>query len=146
MGELLANIAWALCHSTLNAMPKLVFNRNILWSQVCRGLINHPPAQNKQIQKDNEREHSKRREYTYKVGSKVLIKEITFIFKKKTQLLNANNKRGTLTSPISSRGWPWHTYIRSDHSMNGSLTKQVWVIWWNQYTLWGWKEKTIQLH
>merc|ERR1712155_109597 len=59
----------------------------------------------KQIQKDNERENSKRREYTYKVGGKVLIKGDHLHILRKTQLLNnrpfiieeVNEKRGTLT-------------------------------------------------
>ena len=84
-GELLTNNAWALrslTHSTLNATPgQLGFNRDMLfdlkyvadWEAIRQHKM-------KQIQKDNERENSKRREYTYKVGSKVLTKEITFIF------------------------------------------------------------------
>ena len=59
----------------------------------------------KQIQNNNERENSKRREYTYKVGGKILIKGDHLHILRKTQLLNngpfiineVNEKRGTLT-------------------------------------------------
>ena len=109
-GELLANIAWALrslTHSTLNATPgQVVFNRDMLfdlkyvadWEKIRQ-------RKEKQIQKDNERENSKRREYTYKVGGKVLLKRDHLHILRKTQLLNngpfvineVNSKRGTLS-------------------------------------------------
>ena len=59
----------------------------------------------KQVPKDNKRENSRRREYTYKVGGKVLIKGDHLHILRKTQLLNngpfiidvVNGQRGTLT-------------------------------------------------
>ena len=59
----------------------------------------------KQVQKDNMRENSRRRDYTYKVGGKVLIKGDHLHILRKTQLLNngpfiidvVNGQRGTLT-------------------------------------------------
>ena len=109
-GELLANVAWALqslTHSTLNAMPgQLVFNRCILfdlkyvadWNEIRKRKM-------AQVLKDNKRENSKRRDYTYRVGSKVLIKQDHLHILRKTQLLNngpftidqVNSQRGTLT-------------------------------------------------
>ena len=74
-GELLANLSWALhslTHSMLNATPgQLVFNRDMLfdlkyvadWEDIRK-------RKTKQVQKDNMRENSRRREYTYKVGGK----------------------------------------------------------------------------
>ena len=58
-----------------------------------------------QVLKDNQRENSKRREHTYKVGSKVLIKGDHLHILRNTQLLNnghftidqVNSQRGTLT-------------------------------------------------
>ena len=124
-GELLANIAWALrslTHSTLNATPgQLVFNRDMLfdlkyvadWDTIRQRKL-------KQIQKDNERENSKRKEYTYKVGSKVLIKKDHLHILRKTQLLNngpfiideVNNKRGTLTITDINSGTTMTVSIR----------------------------------
>ena len=122
-GDLLANVAWALrslTHSTLNATPgQLVFNRDMLfdmkyvadWEAIRK-------RKEKQIQKDNERENSRRREYTYKVGGKVLIKKDHLHILRKTQLLNngpfiideVNNQRGTLTitDPKSGTSLPIH--------------------------------------
>ena len=58
-----------------------------------------------QMEKDNHRENSKRREFTYKVGSKVLIKRDHLHILRKTELRNrgpyivkeVNNERGTIT-------------------------------------------------
>ena len=91
----------------LNATPgQVIFNCDMLfdlkyvadWGKIRQ-------CKEKQIQKDNERENSKRREYTYKVGGKVLLKRDHLHILRKTQLLNngpfvineVNIKRGTLS-------------------------------------------------
>ena len=116
-GELLANIAWALrllTHSTLNATPgQLVFNRDMLFDlKYVADWETIRSRKMKQVLKDNKRENSRRREYTYKVGGKVLIKGDHLHILRKTQLLNngpfiielVNGQRGTLTiTDINSR-------------------------------------------
>merc|ERR1712155_77877 len=74
----------------------------------------------KQIQKDNERENSKRREYTYKVGGKMLLKRDHLHILRKTQLLNngpfvineVNSKRGTLSITDLDSGMTLNVSIR----------------------------------
>ena len=78
-GELLANIAWvlrSLTHSTLNATPgQLVFNRDMLFDlKYVADWRDIRTRKMKQVLKDNLRENSRRKKYTYKVGGKVLIK------------------------------------------------------------------------
>ena len=91
-GELLANIAWALrslTHSTLNAMPgQVVFNRDMLFNlKYVADWETIRQRKEKKMHKDNDGENSKRREYTYKVGGKVLIKGDHLHILRKTQLL-----------------------------------------------------------
>lgn len=115
-GELLANIAWALrflTHSMLNAMPgQLVFIGNMLFDlKYVVDWEDTRKQKEKQILKDSQRENSKRREYTYKVGGKVPAKGDQHILRK-TQLLNndpfiideVNNQRGTLTIADTKSG------------------------------------------
>ena len=72
-----------------------------------------------QVLKENKRENSKQREYTYNVGGKVLIKQDHLHILCKTRLLNngpftidqVNNQRGTLTI----------TYINSGTAMEVSI-------------------------
>ena len=124
-GELLANIAWALrslTHSTLNATPgQVVFNRDMLFDlKYVADWKDIRQRKEKQIQKDNERENSKRREYTYKVGGKVLLKRDHLHILRKTQLLNngpfvineVNSKRGTLSITNQNLGTIMNISIR----------------------------------
>ena len=124
-GDILANIAWALrtlTHSTLNATPgQLVFSRDMLfdlkyvadWQSICK-------RKEKQVQRDNERENSKRTTYTFKVGGKVLVKGDHLHILRKTQLLNngpfiideVNKERGTLTITDPKTGTSLPIHIR----------------------------------
>ena len=108
--ELLANIAWALrslTHSTLNPMPgQPVFNQDMLFNlKYVADWEDIHKCKMKQVQRNNIRENSRRREYTYKVDGKVLIKGDHLHILRKTQLVNngpfmidqVNSQRGTLT-------------------------------------------------
>ena len=63
-------------HSTLNDIPrKLVFNQDILFYLKYIAYCNEIRRRKmQQVLKDNMRENSRRRDYTYKVGGKVLLK------------------------------------------------------------------------
>ena len=91
----------------MNATPgQLVFNRDMLfdlkyvadWETIRK-------RKYAQTSKDNIRENSKRREYTYKIGSKGLVKKDHLHILRKTELRNGgpfivneyNNERGTIT-------------------------------------------------
>ena len=124
-GDLLTNIAWVLrllTHSMLNATPgQVILNSDMLFDleyvadqgKICQ-------CKEKQIQKDNERENSKRREQTYKVGGKVLLKRDHLHILRKTQLLNngpfvineVNDKRGTLSITDIDSGTTLNVSIR----------------------------------
>lgn len=90
-GDIIANIDWALrslTHSTLNATPaQLFFNRDMLfdlkyvpdWETIRK-------RKYAQMSKDNQKENSKRREFTYRVGSKVVIKRDHLHILRKTKL------------------------------------------------------------
>ena len=87
-------------------MPEYVnFNRDMLfdlkyvvdWEKIRQ-------HKEKQIQKDNERENSKRRHFTYKVGDKVLLKRDHLRILRKSERQNKGpytivqvNKNGTLS-------------------------------------------------
>ena len=122
---ILANVAWALrslTHSTLNATPgQLVFSRDMLfdlkyvadWQSIRK-------RKEQQVRRDNERENSKRTNYSYKVGGKVLVKGDHLHILRKTQLLNngpfiideVNKKRGTLTITDPNTGASLPIHIR----------------------------------
>ena len=124
-GDILANVAWALrslTHSTLNATPgQLVFSRDMLfdlkyvadWQSIRK-------RKEQQVRRDNERENSKRTNYSYKVGGKVLVKGDHLHILRKTQLLNngpfiideVNKERGTLTITDPNTGTSLPIHIR----------------------------------
>lgn len=124
-GDILANVAWAirsLYHSTLHATPgQLVFNRDMLFDlQYTPDWYAIRQRKLKQIQKGNERENSTRREFSYAVGGKVLLKKDHLEILRKTELLNqgpftineVNKKRGTLTITEDSTGTTLTVHIR----------------------------------
>ena len=79
MGDILVELAWTVCslyHRTIDATPgQLVFGRdmifNMLYTPDWKKIREQKRAQEL---KDNERENSKRRDHTYKIGDKVLLK------------------------------------------------------------------------
>ena len=108
-GDILAELAWAvrsLYHRTLDATPgQLVFGRAMLfdmlftpdWDKIRAG-------KRAQVLKDNERENSKRRQFTYKIGDKVLLKRDHLRILCKSERQNKGsyttvqvNKNGTLS-------------------------------------------------
>ena len=125
-GDILANVAWVLClltHCTLNTTPgQLVFSQNMMlfdlkyvadWQSICK-------RKEQLVQRDNERENSKRSNYSFKVGGKVLVKGYRPHILRKTQLLTnepfiineVNKQRGTLTITDPNTGTSLPIHIR----------------------------------
>ena len=108
-GDMLAEIAWAvrsLYHTTLNATPgQLVFNRDMLFDMRFNpDWENIRKRKRAQVLKDNERENSQRKQHTYRVGDKVLLKKDHLKIIRKTEFRNEGpftiqriHENGTLT-------------------------------------------------
>ena len=108
-GDILAKLAWAvrsLYHRTLDATPgQLVFGRDMLFDMLFTPDWNAIRARKRaQVLKDNERENSKRRQFTYKIGDKVLLKRDHLRILRKSDRQNKGshtivlvNKSGTLS-------------------------------------------------
>ena len=108
-GDILAELAWAvrsLYHRTLDATPgQLVFGRDMLFDMLFTPDWNEIRARKRaQVLKDNERENSKRRQFTYKIGDKVLLKRDHLRILRKSERRNKGpytivqvNKNGTLS-------------------------------------------------
>ena len=108
-GDILAELEWAvwsLYHRTLDATPgQLVFGRDMLFDMLFTPDWDKIRARKRaQVLKDNERENSKRRQFTYKIGDKVLLKRDHLRILRKRECRNKGpytivqvNKNGTLS-------------------------------------------------
>ena len=123
-GDILAELAWAvrsLYHRTIDATPgQLVFGRdmifNMLYTPDWEKIRERKRAQEL---KDNERENSKRRDHTYKIGDKVLLKRDYLQIRRKSERKNqgpydvvAVHKNGTLSITNKTSGTTSTIHIR----------------------------------
>ena len=123
-GDILAELAWAvrsLYHRTIDATPgQLVFGRdmifNMLYNPDWKKMRERKRAQEL---KDNERENSKRRDHTYKIGDKVLLKRYYLQIRRKSERKNqgpydvvAVHKNGTLSITNKTSGTTSTIHIR----------------------------------
>ena len=90
---ILSNINWqihSLYHTSLNTTPrKLVSGQDVLFEMRFApdwGRINQQKF--KQVLKDNERENSNRKDHTYKIGEKIMIKIDNLRILRKSEFLN----------------------------------------------------------
>ena len=115
-GDILAELAWAvrsLYHRTLDATPgQLVFGRDMLFDMLFTPDWDKIKARKRaQVLKDNERENSKRRKFTYRIGDKVLLKRDYIRILRKSERRNKwpytvvqVNENGTLSITNEASG------------------------------------------